>query len=165
MPKYDGETNPNVWLEDYRLACRAGGAQDDFFIIKNLPLHLADSAHTWLEHLPRGRIDSWAELRKAFIGNFQGTYARPGNQWELRNCKQQRGESLRDYICRFSKRCTELPHTADTHVVSAFQNGTTCATLIHRLGRRKPRTTRELFDIATDHADGEEAVAATLHLP
>ena len=87
VPKYDGETNPNVWLDYYRLACRAGGAQDDFFIIKNLPLHLTDSARTWLEHLPRGRIDSWAELRKAFIGNFQGTYARPGNQWELRNCK------------------------------------------------------------------------------
>ena len=52
MPKYDGETNPNVWLEDYRLACHAGGARDDYFIIKNLLLHLADSARTWLEHLP-----------------------------------------------------------------------------------------------------------------
>ena len=31
--KYDGKTNPSVWLEDYRLACRAGGADDDLFII------------------------------------------------------------------------------------------------------------------------------------
>ena len=63
MPKYDSETNPSVWLEDYRLACHAGGAQDDLFIIKNLPLYLADSARTWLEHLPPGKIDSWAQLR------------------------------------------------------------------------------------------------------
>jgi hypothetical protein len=28
--KYDGKTIPNVSLEDYRLACRAG---DDLFII------------------------------------------------------------------------------------------------------------------------------------
>jgi hypothetical protein len=28
-----------------------------------------------------------------------------------------------------------------------------------------PRTTRELLDIASNHADGEEAVAATLNTP
>jgi hypothetical protein len=27
VPKYDGETNPNVWLEDCRLACHAGERQ------------------------------------------------------------------------------------------------------------------------------------------
>jgi hypothetical protein len=31
--KYDDRTNPSIWLEDYRLACRAGGADDDLFII------------------------------------------------------------------------------------------------------------------------------------
>jgi hypothetical protein len=38
---------------------------------------------------------------------------RPGKQWELRNCKQQPGESLREYIRRFSKRSTELHGTTD----------------------------------------------------
>ena len=52
IPKYFGETNPRLWLEDYRLACQAGGANDDDFIIRNLPLFLADSAQAWLEHLP-----------------------------------------------------------------------------------------------------------------
>jgi hypothetical protein len=31
--KYDGKTNPSIWLEDYHLVCRAGGADDDLFII------------------------------------------------------------------------------------------------------------------------------------
>jgi hypothetical protein len=44
VPRYDGDTNPSVWLEDYRLACHAGGATDDLFVIKNLPLYLGDSA-------------------------------------------------------------------------------------------------------------------------
>ena len=43
IPKYSGETNPGLWLEDYRLACQAGGASDDNFIIRNLPLFLTDS--------------------------------------------------------------------------------------------------------------------------
>jgi hypothetical protein len=52
-----------VWLEDYRLACHAGRATDDLFIIKNLPLYLDDYAQTWLEHLPRGNISDWTDLR------------------------------------------------------------------------------------------------------
>jgi hypothetical protein len=51
IDKYTGETNPRVWLNDYRLACQLGGATTDEVIIRNLPLHLADSARTWLEHL------------------------------------------------------------------------------------------------------------------
>jgi hypothetical protein len=72
-----------VWLEDYRLTCHAGGAIDDLFIIKNLPLYLGNSALTWLDHLPQGEINDCADLRWVFVGNFQGTYTRPEKQWEL----------------------------------------------------------------------------------
>ena len=29
IPKYSGETNPRLWLEDYRLACQASGVNND----------------------------------------------------------------------------------------------------------------------------------------
>ena len=54
--KYSGETNPGLWLEDYRLACQTDGVDNDDFIIRNLLLFLADSARTWLEHLSSNRI-------------------------------------------------------------------------------------------------------------
>ena len=44
LAKYSGETNPELWLADYRLACQLGGASDDLLIIRNLPLFLSDSA-------------------------------------------------------------------------------------------------------------------------
>ena len=44
IPKYSGETNLGLWLEDYWLACQASGANNEDFIICNLPLFLADSA-------------------------------------------------------------------------------------------------------------------------
>jgi hypothetical protein len=47
---------------------------DDNLIIRNLPLFL-------LHISPTGTI--WS---KAFAGNFQGTYVRPGNSWDLRSC-------------------------------------------------------------------------------
>jgi hypothetical protein len=84
--KYNGETDPRVWLNDYRLSCQLGGATSDEVIIRNLPLHLGDSARTWLEHLPTSQIHNWDDLVRTFVGNFQGTYVRPGNSWDLRSC-------------------------------------------------------------------------------
>ena len=46
LTKYSGEMDLGLWLNDYRLACQLGGATDDAVIIRNLPLHLADSACT-----------------------------------------------------------------------------------------------------------------------
>jgi hypothetical protein len=31
--KYDDKTDPNLWLEDYRLACRASKANNDLLIV------------------------------------------------------------------------------------------------------------------------------------
>jgi hypothetical protein len=71
--KYNGEVDPRVWLNDYRLACQLGGATSNEAIIHNLPLHLADSARTWLEYLPASQIHNWDDLVRTFVGNFQGT--------------------------------------------------------------------------------------------
>jgi hypothetical protein len=79
ITKYSGETRPELWLADNRLACQLGGTDDDNLIIRNLPLFLSDTARAWLEHLPPGQISNWDDLVQAFAGNFQGTYVRPGN--------------------------------------------------------------------------------------
>jgi hypothetical protein len=93
-----------------------------------------------------------------FVENFQGTYVRPGNSWDLRSCTQKPGESLRDFIQRFSKHCMELPSVAQSEIVHAFLEGTTCRDLVRELGRSPPVDSNELFDIATSFASGEEAV-------
>jgi hypothetical protein len=160
IDKYNGETNPCVWLNDYRLAFQLGGATTDEVIIRNLSLHLTDSARTWLEHLPASQIHNWDDLVRTFVGNFKGTYVRPGNSWDLRPCTQKPCESLRDFIRRFSKHCTELPSVAQSEIVHAFLESTTCRDLVRELGRSPPVDSNELFDIATSFAFGEEAVGA-----
>jgi hypothetical protein len=160
VTKYSGESKPELWLVDYRLACQLGGTDDDNLIIRNLPLFLSDAARAWLEHLPPAQISNWDDLVKAFVGNFQGTYVRPGNSWDLRSCRQQQGESLRDYIRRFSKQRTELPNITDSDVIGAFLAGTTCRDLVSKLGRKTPARASELMDIATKFASGQEAVEA-----
>jgi hypothetical protein len=43
--------------------------------------------------LPARRIHNWADLVKVFVGNFQGTYVRLGNSWDLRSCRQKPDET------------------------------------------------------------------------
>jgi hypothetical protein len=97
---------------------------------------------------------------RVFEGNFKGTYMRPGNSWDLQSCKQKSGESLRDYIRRFSKQCTELPNITDSDVIMAFLSGTTYKELVRELGHITPITANGLTDIITNFAAGEEAVGA-----
>jgi hypothetical protein len=85
---------------------------------------------------------------------------RPGNSWDLRSCRQQPGESLREYIRRFSKQRTELPNVTDSDVIGAFLAGTTCWDLVSKLGRKTPTRASELMDVATEFASGQEAVEA-----
>jgi hypothetical protein len=160
ITKYSGETRPELWLADYRLACQLGGTDDDNLIIHNLPLFLSDAARAWLEHLSPAQISDWDDLVKAFAGNFQGTYVRPGNSWDLRSCRQQPGESLREYIRQFSKQRTELPNITDSDVIGAFLAGTTCRDLVSKLGRKTPTKASELMDIATKFTSGQEVVEA-----
>jgi hypothetical protein len=70
IDKYTGETNPRVWPNDYHPACQLGGATADEVIICSLPLHIADLARTWLEHLPPSQIHNWDDLVCTFVGNF-----------------------------------------------------------------------------------------------
>jgi hypothetical protein len=160
ITKYSGETDPRIWLNDYRLACQLGSATTDAVVIRNLPLHLADSARTWLEHLPPRQIHRWDDLVLTFVGNFKGTYVRPWNSWDLWACTQRPGESLRDFMRRFSKRCTELPSVAQLEIMHSFLEVTTYRDLVRELGRSPPVESNELFDVAISFASGEEAVGA-----
>jgi hypothetical protein len=160
ITKYSGETRPELWLADYRLACQLGGTDDDNLVICNLPLFLSAAARAWLEHLPPAQISNWDDLVKAFAGDFQGTYMHPGNSWDLRSCRQQPGESLREYIRWFSKQRTELANITDSDVIGAFLAGTTCRDLVSKLGRKTPTKASELMDIATKFASSQEAVEA-----
>jgi hypothetical protein len=145
ITKYTRETKPAVWPEDFQLACRVREADDDYFIIQYLPICVREYVRVWLEFLLPNTIRSWAELKLFFVENFQGTYVRPGNCWDLKSCKQEPSESLRDFIHRFSKQCNSLPDIIDADVVSTFLSGTICKSLVHKLGCRKPCTTHELL--------------------
>ena len=76
---------------------------DDYFIIQYLSISVGEHVQAWLEFLPHDSIRDWVDLKRVFVGNFQGTYVRLGNSWDLKSCQQEPSKSLRDYIRRFSQ--------------------------------------------------------------
>jgi hypothetical protein len=55
-----------------------------------------------LSKLEKETIGSWEELTKQFTRNFKSTYKRPASIEEVKACVQQREETLRAYIQRWS---------------------------------------------------------------
>jgi hypothetical protein len=53
---------------------------------------------------------------------------------------------------------------ADADVISTFWVGTMCRTLVHVLDREQLKTTKDLLEIATQHASSEETVGAAFVL-
>jgi hypothetical protein len=58
-----------------------------------------------------------------------------------------------------------LPDVTDANVIEDFRSGTTCESLVHKLGCKGPQTTKELHDIATNYVSGEEAVGVIFDHP
>jgi hypothetical protein len=53
-------------------------------------------------NLPHESVTSWKDLCHQFITNFMPTYERPATKNDLKAVRQYKGETLRQYIQRFS---------------------------------------------------------------
>ncbi|GJN20130.1 hypothetical protein PR202_gb07467 [Eleusine coracana subsp. coracana] len=112
IEKYDGQTNPQEWLQLYSTVNRSTGG-DSFVMANYLSVCLDPTIRIWLTSHPEESITSWGDLNKKLIESFQATCNRPGNHFDLTRIKQKTDEPLRDYIKRFYAKKTEIPNVLD----------------------------------------------------
>ena len=86
-----------------------------------LPTALTGSTRSWLMNLPAASICSWEDLCDQFVANFQGTSARPGEEDDLYQVQQRKGESLRKYIQRFCQCWNTIAKISGESVCIAFR--------------------------------------------
>ena len=53
------------------------------------PLVMGEAPLLWLNNLPAGTINLWADLSREFTTNFQATYSQPGNAFNLSRVTMQ----------------------------------------------------------------------------
>jgi hypothetical protein len=110
-----------------------------------------------LSKLEKETIGSWEDLTKQFTSNFKSTYKRPSSIEEVKACIQQRNETLRSYIQRWSIIKNSAVEVSDERAIDAFTLGLQRGDLVEEMGQIKRRTVSELMDIANRFADIEDA--------
>jgi hypothetical protein len=125
--------------------------------MQSLQLHLTGAARSWLSKLEKETIGSWEELTKQFTSNFKSTYKRPASIEEVKACVQQRGETLRAYIQRWSIIKNLAVEVSDERAIDAFIIGLQQGDLVEEMDKIKPKTVSDLMDVANRFADREDA--------
>ena len=98
------------------------------------------------------------------MAKFQGTFERPGTQFDLYNVVQKSGESLRDYIRRFSEQRNKISDITDDVIIAAFTKGIRHEDLVGKFGRKPPRTVKQMFEKANEYVKAEDAITASKQL-
>jgi hypothetical protein len=115
---------------------------------------------TLLESLDKNSIDQWDQLKAQFTSNFVGSMGRSGTHMDLAMVKQEQGEMLRQYMCRFfDKRATAVDVT-DQKVIDLFQDGLNHRRTFENFGRRRSSSITKLKDVITSWADEEDKANA-----
>jgi hypothetical protein len=122
IQKYDGRLDPNIWLSTYYVAVKAADGNFDHMAAYFL-LVMGDAPSLLLNNLPTGSITSWADLSQAFTSNFQATYNRPGNAFNLGRVTMKPGEQLRNYTNRFFENRNTGIGIQDDQVVDSYKKG------------------------------------------
>jgi hypothetical protein len=116
----------------------------------------SSSPLTWLESLKPNSIDSWEDLKWAFIDNFQGSMIRAGTRHEVSQVKQDMNETLRSYTQHFYEMCATIANIIDEDIIRCFQNGLFLKHTYHNFGRNCPTTIVELRGMIPWWADQED---------
>jgi hypothetical protein len=122
IPKYDSKHDPRQWIRCYSVAIEVSRGSNStkalYFLVA-----LESAPLTWLESLKPNSIDSWEDLKRAFIDNFQGSMIRAGTRHDLSQVKQEMNETLRSYTWRFFETRATIANITDEDVIRCFQNG------------------------------------------
>jgi hypothetical protein len=78
LDTYDRKANPKQWIMLYEIAVRVAHG-DENVMANYLPVVINQSMNQCLLSLREGSIDTWAQLRRAFIDNYMATCQQPGN--------------------------------------------------------------------------------------
>jgi hypothetical protein len=157
--KFNGQQDPQIWLDDFITAVKiSGGSRDN--ALQLLSLHLKDNARAWLNNLAPDSIRSWEEFWQAFIANFRGTSRRPTSFKELRLCVQRTVENLRSYISWWISLRNTTENISPERAIDAFRDGLFRHDFKEELGRCKPKTVDHLMSLANEWANGEDSITA-----
>nr|GEV15145.1 reverse transcriptase domain-containing protein [Tanacetum cinerariifolium] len=111
---------------------------------------LIGAARVWFDELPSKSIDSYKELKAAFLAYFMQQRKYDKDPVEIHNIKQKDGETIEDFMERFKVETRRMKGAPECMRISEF---------MHRLNEHVPKTMEEMMITTAAFIRGE-AVAA-----
>jgi hypothetical protein len=97
-----------------------------------------------------------------FIGNIQDTYERPSTTETLKTIRQERDESLRDYVKYFCNTRKAIPYIQDIEIINAFHDRVSDIKTMEEVTMKKPKMVVDLLAVTNVCIDASEAQARLL---
>jgi hypothetical protein len=93
-------------------------------------------------------INSWFDLKEAFIQNFTMTYKQPPRLWQLALCKQGGDEPDRDYLTRWFEVHNSCKGIGEEQAIGYFTDGSREGSLMkHKQSKAEPKTMAKFMAI------------------
>ncbi|GJW01868.1 reverse transcriptase domain-containing protein [Tanacetum coccineum] len=120
---------------------------------------LTGNARVWFDDLPPESIDSYNDLREAFLKKYLPTKNAIIDPIVLHNIKQRDGEFTEDFKQRYKSESGNVKGAPECMRISRFVHGITNPELIKRFHKKIPKTVDEMMQVATSFLQGQEAVS------
>jgi hypothetical protein len=141
----------------YYIAVKEAGSNFDH-MAAYFPLVMGDAPSLWLNKLPAGSITSWADLSQAFTSNFQATYYRPSNAFNLGSVTMKPGERLWDYTNRFFENRNTCVGARNDQVVNSYKKGLRDRKVFEKIHESGATKVAPLMEVVNKLIDTEEAL-------
>ncbi|GJS22784.1 reverse transcriptase domain-containing protein [Tanacetum coccineum] len=116
---------------------------------------LTANSRVWFDDLPKESIDSYDDLRKAFLENYLQQKKCINDPVEIHNIKHRDGESTEEFMRRYKLECRDVKGASECMKISGFMHGITNHELIKRLHDSIPRSMDEMIRVTTAFLRGE----------
>nr|GEY93648.1 hypothetical protein [Tanacetum cinerariifolium] len=121
---------------------------------------LIGAARVWFDELHPESINSYKDLKAAFLAYFMQQKKYVKDSVEIHNIKQKDGEIIEDFIERFKVETGRMKGTPECMRISGFMHGVNNLELTKRLNEHVPKTMEEMMITTTAFIRGEAAAAS-----
>ncbi|GJT74396.1 reverse transcriptase domain-containing protein [Tanacetum coccineum] len=117
------------------------------------------NARVWFDDLPKETIDSYDDLKKAFLENYLQQKKCIKDPVEIHNIRQRDGESTEEFVRRYKLACRDVKGALECMKISGFMHGITNPELIKRLHDKISKSVDEMMRVTTAFLRGEVAAS------
>ncbi|GJR84152.1 reverse transcriptase domain-containing protein [Tanacetum coccineum] len=128
---------------------------------------LIGAARVWFDKLPPESIDSYKDLKAAFLTYFMQQKKHVKDPIEIHNIKQRDGEMIEEFMERFKVETGHIKGAPECMKIYGFMHGVNNPELTKLLNERVPKALEEMMTTTTAFIRGETAVASKkkVHTP